>query len=279
MAINEPPVEVADLHPERALGKVMCVRRGRLKPREVQNAQINRCDRHICLCSGRQVGDLDPRGHRSTGRDLVRCGKGHVQLARSGIYACPSEPERARGVAIFCTWSDQRAGYVGARAPFFGDCELDRGLARLDLQRLHLDQAVVDHGKQQFPCVAGFDPHLNTLANGIGPAIQSDLQHIRRLGCRPAGIPTRVELHAGGGRRAVQAGQFQLVTAPLHGRFNGRAALCREGYLTIGDAFARGDGFVVPTPVHFIPLPAPVHAVERPADLWQGDLGAFRADG
>ena len=83
--VDEPAIEIADLHPQPALGEIPVVRRGRLIAREVQNPEIDRRDRDIDRLSG--LGALDPdrdldglaRAHRAG--ELGRFGQRQRQLA------------------------------------------------------------------------------------------------------------------------------------------------------------------------------------------------------
>ena len=100
-AVDQQPVEIADVDGELALAEEIAARVRRLEPRQIEDADVDRGDRDLGLFAGREAADLDRQGQRLARPGLLRRVDRDVELVR-GFVDARTRRGPARGRA--CAW-------------------------------------------------------------------------------------------------------------------------------------------------------------------------------
>ncbi len=193
-AVDQIAVEIAHLQAELALAEEVARGIGRLVVREVEDADVDRRDRHARLLAGGQAGKLDGDGDGLARPRLVRRGDGQLQLARGLVDLEPGDAHGARRHALLL--DVERAlgdrDRIGAGAPIAADVERHDIVALLEVDLDQLLQFVADQRDRRLAGVARGDAELGALAGRVVLFVERDGGVVGRVGAGRAG-PTDVE--------------------------------------------------------------------------------------
>ena len=279
--VNQATVKVAHLHTEAALAEIVLRRVGGFEGCEVENAQIDSCNRDIGGFPCRDPVDHERGLQRRTGIGGFGHIEAHLQGFRAGIDGGMGEAQGAGGIAAcgHIHRADHRGGHISACAPVIGDGKADQVLAFADVYGLHGDQAVRKDLHHGHPCRARHEAEHRFVTCLVGGFIEAQLQHVGRAGGISRYGPTRVEAARGRNIIAVGALHDQFVAPPFDGTRHVNRHRTQQG-LASRNRFAARDGLPVPRPVGLIPLIAGFDLVQRPLHLHRlrGQIGAKSDD-
>ena len=99
-AVDQQPVEVADLDRQLPLPEEIGGRIGRLIAGEIEDADIDRGDRHLRFFARRQAGEPDRQGERLARLDLGRRVERDGELVRRFVDVEPGQSQSPPGHAL-----------------------------------------------------------------------------------------------------------------------------------------------------------------------------------
>ena len=279
-AVDQAAIEIADLHAEASLAKVMAGRIGAFEAGHVENAEIHCGDGGIGLLARLHIGNPQRHIERPARADFSGEGKARREPVIAGIDSGVGKAEGA-GRIVFrgnIHRANDRGRHVGAGAPFIGNRQLDDVFPGGDINRLHVDQPVGHHRDQGLARRARHEAQARRIAGAVGGAVERNLQHIGRGGGIGGGIPAGSE---GDGRGHIlpasplcQALHPDLVFAPFDGRrYLKRRILGNDDFITL-DKRAGRDRLPVPPAAALIPLVAGIDAVDGIAHRYFGGIAA-----
>ncbi len=197
-AVDQQPVEIADVDGELALAEEKAARVRRLVSRQIEDADVDRGDRDLGLFAGREAADLDRQGQGLARPGLVRRVDRDVELARALVDAEPGEAQRAAGHALGLD-VERAMGQrdrVGARAPIRADLERHDIVALGEIDVDELLELVADQGDRRFALEMRGDAQLGLFARGVVGLVERHDDVVGRVGARRA-RPADVEGDAG----------------------------------------------------------------------------------
>ena len=208
-AVDQLPVQVADLRRHAALAKIIIVRRRRLVVGQVENSDIDGGNDDLRILAGIEAAELDRKLQRAVRTHQGWRRKADLERARLLVDA---EPFQADGATRHpqrggIERAAQRRHHIGAGAPVLADGNFDLGGAFLDVGGLRRQQPVAEHVDGQLAGRARIDRHHHGIAGLVFRLVDGGLQEIGRIGAA-VGIPSDVELHRG--QRPVSLGRFDV---------------------------------------------------------------------
>ena len=208
-AVDQLPVEVADLGRQAALAEIVIIRRRRLVIGQIENADIDRGDDDLGVLAGIEPAELDRNLQCRAGPNQGRRRQRDLQRARLLVDAEPFQPDRPprHPQRRRIERPAQRRQHIGAGTPVLADGELDLLGAFLDVDGLRRQQAVAEHVDGELAGGAGIDRHHHGIAGRVFRLVDRGFQQVRRIGAA-LGVPADVELHRRD--RAVRLGRFDV---------------------------------------------------------------------
>ena len=146
-AVDQLPVEVADIGGEPALTEIIVVRRWRLVIGQVENADIDRGNDDPCFLAGGEAADLHRDAQRAVGPQQVRQGHFERKRARLAIDRKPLHADGAAGHALrpCIERPPKRGDDIGAAAPVVADRNAQPRRTGRHVLCDRRNQAVADH--------------------------------------------------------------------------------------------------------------------------------------
>ncbi|GJE71390.1 hypothetical protein CHKEEEPN_2936 [Methylorubrum podarium] len=264
-AVDQVAVEVADLGAEGLLAEEVGKRVRRLVAGQVEDADIDRGQRHPRLLAGTEPGDLHRNGEGAAGAHLFRRLDRHREAALLLVDREPRHPERPARHPLGGLVERAVGGgdEVGARAPFRLDRDLDGGAALRHRHVADLVHPVADDGQRRRAGELRCEPRPQPLARGVGRLVEGEVEQIGHVGGLGA-APADGEGHARRRLRLARHARLQAVLAEAHRHGDARGRLRAGRHPPVGDAAARLHRFEAPAPVGAVPLIGPLDLRQRP---------------
>ncbi len=141
-AVDQATVEVADFEAELALAVIPVVRRRRLVARQVENADIDRCDRHVGVLVGACARHLHADVQRLARQGLCGASSLTCSLRSPGSTVAHLMPIARIGMRLSCASPGRKrvARHIGAGAPIGCDRDIDFAAGGADVGIGHRDQ-------------------------------------------------------------------------------------------------------------------------------------------
>ena len=275
--VDEPPVDVAQLHPQPPLAEVVVRHVRCLESGQVQDAHVHRRERDIGgLALGDALhGDGGAEGTRLPVHHLRRI-EANGQLPLSRQHLGVDQPQLAGGVEAggHVHPVQDGGGDIGAAAPIGPDRQRQQVLARRHRQDLPRHHPVRQYGDQRHAVALGDQPQAGRLAHPVAFAVERHFQPVGRIGASVAAVPARGKGDRGGRVGRADPLHHDLVAAPF-GRCRHGDRLRAQRHLAGGYTAAPGHRLPLPVAVELIPLILPVDPVHGPARLHRraGALG------
>ncbi len=197
--VDEAAIEIAQLDPKPPLAEVMRRRVGCLEPREVQDAQIDRRQRHPHRIARRRAIDLQAHALGRAGLDHFGRVERDGKLPVAGAHRRIGQTQRPRRV-LACRHvhgPDHAGRDIGTRTPGLGHIDRDQVLALGHLDDLPGDDLGRQHRDQRRARIARHDAQPRRVARRITRLIERELQRVGRVGTVGGREPARVEILRG----------------------------------------------------------------------------------
>ena len=276
-AVDQEAVEVAHLGCELALAENVTGGVRALVARQIEDADVNRRQRDVCLLARREIADGDRDRQALARPHQLR----HVELdgERVGVAVDgePGEPQRAAGHQ-FRLGVHRPVGQrddIGAGAPVGRNRQRHGGAGALDLHHPHVGHAVADDGQRGGAGEARVELHRHGVAGTVARLVERHRQQVRSLGGGIA-APADIEGEAGLGRVAAVRLDVEPVVAEANRRGDARGRLSGGVELAVGDALGLLHRLIFEAAILAEPLIARLDARQRPADALARGAAAVR---
>ena len=278
--VDQLAIEIAHFHAEFALAEEPAIGIGGLELGQVENAEIDCGHGDIGLLARLGIGELDAGGEGLARQRHRRRVEHHVKLHVARIDIGEGEPEGTRRHALFSGAGRpvEDRGHIGARTPVLSHLQGNGRAFGGHVDRLHVDNPVVDHQHQSGAGELRIKAKCGGVAGAIGRLVECHLQGVGGVRAGLRIIVASVEFVARGSRVVPAALDLQPVAAIVDSGRNGdRAGGGRVGG-AVGDFAGGGDGFPLPGATVAVPLIVGLDARQGPIEPGLVDGLASRGD-